>query len=49
LSDGLGLEEKAKSFLKLFFRESLLCFRQVLGMESFAELVGGRSGADEGW
>ena len=37
--DSLGFEEKPQSFLKLVFRERFLCFGQILGMQSFTEIV----------
>ena len=46
--DGFGFDEKPKSVLKLIFREGFLCFRQVLGMKSFTDLVRCRSRVDEG-
>ena len=48
MSDRLGFEQIAKSFVDLVFGERSLRFRQVFGVKSFTKVVGGRNRVDEG-
>jgi hypothetical protein len=45
--DGLGFEQKVESFLQLIFGQGFLCFGQILGVKSLAELVRPRTRLDE--
>jgi hypothetical protein len=47
LCDGFGFTQKPESFLQLIFSQRLLCFGQVLGVDSFTELVSSGSCIDE--